>query len=215
MRHFAPMQSVFPILGVFAVFSPALMLPGPDFVAVVRNTIARGKRAGLLTALGVSIGISFYAALSALGLSTLLNRIDWFELAVRSAGALFLAYLGTRLLLTHAPARHLEQEAPRPPKGPSNPFILGLLVNLTNPKAIIFFASIFGTAIRPQTPLWVLLAVIAVVGLSGLAWFSTVSLLTASTGWLIRLEDHQHWIERLAGIAFLGFATKIGISLIL
>lgn len=215
MRHFATMQNVLPILGVFAVFSPALMLPGPDFVAVVRNTIARGKWAGFMTALGVSIGITFYAALSALGLSTLLNRIDWFELVVRSAGAAFLAYLGVRLLLTHAPARHLENEPPKAPSGPSNPFMLGLLVNLTNPKAIIFFASIFGSAIRPQTPLWVLLAVIAIVGVSGLLWFSAVSLLTASTGWLIRLEDHQHWIERIAGIAFLGFSTKIVINLAL
>ncbi len=208
------MQNVLPILGIFAVFSPALMLPGPDFVAVVRNTVARGKRAGLLTALGVSMGISFYAALSALGLATLLNRIDWFEMAVRTAGALFLAYLGIRLLLTHAPTRHLENEAPKPPAGPRNPFLLGVLVNLTNPKAIIFFASIFGTAIRPQTPLWVITTVIAVVGFSGFVWFSTVSLLTASTGWLIRLEDHQHWIERLAGIAFLGFATKIAFTLL-
>jgi len=209
------MQNILPILGVFAVFSPALMLPGPDFVAVVRNTIARGKRAGLLTALGVSIGISFYAALSALGLSTLLNRVEWFELVVRVAGAAFLAYLGIRLLLTHAPPRHIEQEAANTPNGPSNPLLLGLLVNLTNPKAIIFFASIFGSAIKPQTPLWVLLAVIGIVGVSGLLWFSAVSLLTASTGWLIRLEDHQHWIERLAGIAFLGFAVKIGINLAL
>lgn len=207
------MQTLLPILGIFAVFSPALMLPGPDFVAVVRNTIAHGKRAGILTAVGVSMGITLYAAASALGLSALLNRIDGLELLVRTAGALFLAYLGIRLLLTTAPPPALEQTVSKSPAGPANPVLMGLLVNLTNPKAIIFFASIFGSAIRPQTPQWVLIAVIAVVGLSGLLWFSTVSLLTASTGWLIRLEDHQYWIERLAGIAFVGFAAKIGMDL--
>ena len=208
------MHSVLPILGIFAVFSPALMLPGPDFVAVVRNTIARGKRAGVLTALGISIGIIFYAALSALGLSTLLNRVEWFEVVVRAVGASFLAYLGIRLLLTKMPVRHLEREPPNAPAGPDNPILLGLLVNLTNPKAIIFFASIFGTSIRPDTPLWLLLMVIGVIGLAGFFWFSAVSLLTVSTGWLIRLEDHQHWIERLAGLAFLGFAIKIATDLI-
>ncbi len=207
------MQTLLPIIGVFAVFSPALMLPGPDFVAVVRNTIARGKRAGIMTAAGVSIGITLYAAASALGLSALLNRIDGLELIVRTAGALFLTYLGARLLLTKTRPQHLEQSVSKTPPGHTNPLMMGLLVNLTNPKAIIFFTSIFGSAIRPQTPLWVLIAVIAVVGLSGFLWFSTVSLLTASTGWLIRLEDHQHWIERLAGIAFVGFAAKIGIDL--
>lgn len=208
------MHSVLPLLGIFAVFSPALMLPGPDFVVVVRNTIARGKRAGVLTAVGISIGIVFYASLSAFGLSSLLNRIEWFEWVVRAVGASFLAYLGVRLLLTKMPVRHLEQEAPNAPSGPDNPVLLGLLVNLTNPKAIIFFASIFGAAIRPQTPFWLLLMVVVMVGLTGLLWFSAVSMLTASTGWLIGLEDHQHWIERLAGLAFFGFAVKIVFDLI-
>ena len=208
------MQTVLPLLGVFAIFSPALMLPGPDFVAVVRNTIARGKRAGILTALGVSIGITAYAALSAAGLSTLINRIDWFEMVVRIGGAAFLGYLGIGLLLARMPERHIEQETPTEPAGPRNPVLLGLFINLTNPKAIVFFGSIFGTAIKPGTPAWVLAAVVGIVGICGLLWFSTVSLLTASTGLLVRLEDHQHWIERLAGIAFLGFSAKIVFDLI-
>lgn len=209
------MQSLFPILGVFAVFSPALMLPGPDFVAVVRNTIGRGTRAGVLTAMGVSIGITFYAALSAIGLSTLTSRIDGFEIVVRACGALFLGYLGIRLLSTRAPIRHIEQEPAKTPAGPRNPVLLGLLVNLTNPKAIVFFASIFGSAIKPTTPSIVIAAIIAIVGVCAMLWFSTISLVTASTGLLVRLEDHQHWIERLAGLAFLGFALKIAYDLIL
>ena len=208
------MQSVLPLLGVFAVFSPALMLPGPDFVAVVRNTIARGRAAGIMTALGVSLGITFYAGLSAAGLSTLLARVEWFETAVRVGGALFLGYLGVQLLRTRRPARHIEREPAREPAGPSNPILLGLFVNLTNPKAIVFFASIFGTAIKPGMPGWLLTAVVAVIGVCGLLWFSTVSLLTASTGLLVSLEDHQHWIERLAGVAFLGFSAKIALDLI-
>ena len=209
------MQSLFPILGIFAVFSPALMLPGPDFVAVVRNTIGRGVRAGVLTALGVSIGIAFYAALSAIGLSTLTNRFEWFEIVVQTGGALFLGYLGVNLLLTRAPVRHIEQESAKPPAGPRNPVLLGLLVNLTNPKAIIFFASIFGSALKPDTPPVVIAMIIAIVGVCGMLWFSTISLVTASTGLLVRLEDHQHWIERLAGLAFLGFALKIAYDLLL
>ncbi len=209
------MQSLFPILGIFAVFSPALMLPGPDFVAVVRNTVARGTRVGVLTAVGVSIGITFYAALSALGLAALTSRIEWFEVVVRAGGSLFLGYLGIRLLLTRSPVRHIEEETPRVPAGPRNPVLLGLLINLTNPKAIVFFASIFGTAIKPGTPTPVIGLLIAVIGVCAMIWFSAVSLLTASTGMLVRLEDHQHWIERLAGLAFLGFSAKIIYDLLL
>ena len=229
------MQTVLPLLGIFAVFSPALMLPGPDFVAVVRNTIARGRWAGVMTALGVSLGITLYAGISAAGLATLLARIQWFELIVRLGGAAFLGYLGLRLLTARKTPRPINGAVPAEPDrprearpkagdpggktgsakpdsrsgGPDNPLLMGLLVNLTNPKAIVFFASIFGTAIKPGTPPWILAAVVAVVGICGLAWFSAVSLLTASTGFLVSLEDHQHWIERLAGVAFLGFAAKL------
>src|SRR3546814_1898939 len=55
------------LIGVFAVFIPALMLPGPDFVAVVRSSMTHGTRAGLLTTLGVSLGLCLYATLSLLG----------------------------------------------------------------------------------------------------------------------------------------------------
>jgi threonine/homoserine/homoserine lactone efflux protein len=209
------MQSALSVLALFGVFSPALMLPGPDFVAVVRNTIAKGKGAGILTALGVSLGISFYAGLSAVGLSTLLARVEWFEWVVRAGGAGFLGYLGVRLLTTRGPTRHIENEPPRRPSGPDNPVLLGLMVNLTNPKAIVFFASVFGAALKPGTNPWVIGGIVAAVGLAGLLWFSLVSMLTASTGLLVRLEDHQHWIERLAGLAFLGFAGRITYELII
>ena len=58
------MQWTFVFVSVFAIFIPALMLPGPDFIAVVRSSMARGARAGLLTTLGVTLGLGFYAGLS-------------------------------------------------------------------------------------------------------------------------------------------------------
>jgi threonine/homoserine/homoserine lactone efflux protein len=88
------MQDLLPILGIFAVFSPALMLPGPDFVVVVRNTMAHGRRNGVLTALGISIGIVLYAGLSVVGIATLLNQLAWFGSVIRILGATFLTYLG-------------------------------------------------------------------------------------------------------------------------
>ncbi len=204
------MQDILPLLGIFAVFSPALVLPGPDFIAVVRNTIRGGRRAGVLTALGVSLGIAFYAGLSAAGLATLLNRLEWFGVIVRLGGVGFLSFLGIQLLRTRrTPPLALERETPPVMQGPKNPVLMGLSVNLTNPKAIVFFASIFGTAIQPNTAPWVLAAIVAIVGGCGLIWFAMVSVLTASTRLLVSLEDHQHWIERLAGVAFLVFAGKI------
>lgn len=198
------------------MFSPALLLPGPDFVAVVRNTLASGRRDGVLTALGVSLGITAYAGLSALGLSALFARLEWLEVAVRLAGSGFLTFLGIGLLRTqHVDIDPPETDIPDTPRmRRRNPVLLGLLVNLTNPKAIIFFASIFGSAISPQTPTWVLVTAVALVGVCGLLWFSAIALLTATTQLLTGLHRHQHWIERMAGLAFIGFAVVMLINLI-
>jgi len=210
------MQDLLPILGIFAVFSPALMLPGPDFVVVVRNTMAHGRRNGVLTALGISIGIVLYAGLSVVGIATLLNQLAWFGSVIRILGATFLTYLGINLLFTRHAPRALESSSNTPSPRPNarNPVFLGLLVNLTNPKAIVFFASIFSTAIRPSMSPLLLTELVIALGLCGFLWFSLISMATATTGFLVSLEDHQHWIERFAGVAFLGFAAKLLVDLL-
>ena len=80
------MDAVGTLVPVFAVFIPALILPGPDFVGVVRSSLTRGTTAGLLTTLGVTIGLGMYATLSLLGLSAILVKYQWLTWAVRVLG---------------------------------------------------------------------------------------------------------------------------------
>src|SRR5882757_6568458 len=71
-RRVQSMDNALILISVFAIFIPALIMPGPDFVAVVRSSMTYGTRAGLLTTLGVSMGLCLYATLSLLGLSAIL-----------------------------------------------------------------------------------------------------------------------------------------------
>src|SRR6478736_1482597 len=86
------------LISVFAIFIPALILPGPDFIGVVRSPMTRGTRAGLLTTVGVSIGLCLYATLSLLGLSAILVKYQWLTWAVRVLGGGYLIFLGIKLL---------------------------------------------------------------------------------------------------------------------
>ena len=103
------MDPLLTLISVFAVFIPALILPGPDFVAVVRSSMSHGTRSGLLTTVGVSLGLCFYASLSLLGLSALLMKYQWLTWTVRVLGGAYLMYLGIRLLWTKAPATQATQ----------------------------------------------------------------------------------------------------------
>ena len=76
------------LISVFGIFIPALMLPGPDFVAVVRSSMTKGARAGLWTTLGVSLCLGLYATASLLGLSAILVQYQWLGWCVSWAPAI-------------------------------------------------------------------------------------------------------------------------------
>jgi threonine/homoserine/homoserine lactone efflux protein len=193
------------LLPVFGVFIPALILPGPDFVGVVRSSMTRGTRAGLLTTLGVSIGLGMYATLSLLGLSAVLVKFQWLTWAVRVLGGGYLAWLGIRLLLAKPVAIGQQQQG----VVRGNALLFGFIVTLTNPKAIVLFASVFATAVTASTPAWLMVLMIALVVASGLIWYSIVALFMSSAPVMRRFQHARHWIERVAGASFVLIGGRI------
>jgi len=193
-------------VAVFAVFIPALMLPGPDFVAVVRSSMSQGTMAGLMTTVGVTIGLGFYATLSLVGLSAVLVEYQWLAWLVRVCGGLYLAYLGLRLIFAKPAAIEIGDPASR---RSGNPLLFGFLVTLTNPKAIVIFTSIFATAVTEAMPVWVMAAVVGLVMASSLTWYTIVSLFMSSRRVISRFQNAQHWIERAAGVCFVAIGGKI------
>jgi threonine/homoserine/homoserine lactone efflux protein len=199
------------LLAVFGIFIPALMLPGPDFVAVVRSSMTRGTAGGLLTTLGVTAGLGFYATLSLLGLSALLVEYQWLTWLVRVLGGAYLIYLGIKLVMSK-PAAALnaaaaEAQVHDPVRG--NALLFGFLVTLTNPKAIVLFASVFATAVTSETPAWLMGLMIGLVMAASLIWYSIVSLFMSSGPVMRRFENARHWIERAAGVCFVAIGARI------
>ncbi len=193
-------------LGVFAVFIPALMLPGPDFVAVVRSSISHGTAAGLLTTIGVTIGLGLYASMSLIGLSAILVEFHWLAWVVRICGGLYLAYLGFKLIFAKPVTININ---PSNLKRRTNPLLFGFLVTLTNPKAIVLFTSVFATAVTKTMPLWGMATIVVLVMASSLIWYTIVSLFMSSSTVVSRFQTVQHWIERAAGVCFVAVGGKI------
>jgi threonine efflux protein len=200
------MSALAALVPVFGVFIPALLLPGPDFIGVVRSSMTRGAGAGLRTALGVSTGLGLYATLSLLGLSAVLVQYQWLTWAVRLLGGAYLVYLGIQLLRARA-AAGAEAAMDLPMRGSA--FRFGFLVTLTNPKAIVLFASVFATAVTAATPFWLMGLMIGLVVASALSWYSVVSLFMASAPVMRRFGHLRHRIERIAGVCFVAIGLRI------
>ena len=194
------------LLPVFGIFIPALILPGPDFIGVVRSSMTCGAAGGLRTTVGVSVGLGFYATLSLLGLSAILIEYQWLTWVVRVLGSGYLIYLGIGLLRARVP--QVTDGTPQP-LVTGNAFVFGFLVTLTNPKAIVLFASVFATSVTGSTPSWLMALMIGLVVLSALVWYSIVALFMSSAPVMRRFQHARHRIERVAGACFVAIGLRI------
>jgi threonine/homoserine/homoserine lactone efflux protein len=112
-----------------------LAIPGPAVLYVVSRSIDQGRRAGLASVLGITSGTVVHVTMATIGLSSLILASRVAFDTVRYAGAAYLIYLGARRLLTRGAEDELEQ---RPPRSARDLYAQGLVVNLLNPKTIVF-----------------------------------------------------------------------------
>lgn len=126
-------------IGLFALASILLAItPGPDMIYIATRSIAQGKNAGVVSVLGVNTGILIHTFAAALGLSALIAASAVAFSMVKYAGAGYLIYLGIQTFLTKSDK--LEIRSTTRAKL-SQVFYQGLLVNLFNPKIILFFLA--------------------------------------------------------------------------
>lgn len=168
------------LLAVLLVTLP----PGPDNAYIIAVAMDRGPRAGILSALGMSIGMLVHVTAASLGLALLLRSTPAALTAVRLGGAAYLAWLAVTTLRTAKRTGEVEQASPPDRR------ILGraVLTNLTNPKVILFFAAFLPQFARdgngPAAVQFLTLGMIFL--LVGLAWDSVVGLSAGHLGGVLR-----------------------------
>ena len=135
------MKELLAFLGVSAL---VIVTPGQDTALTIRSTLLGGKRAGVLTALGVSTGQAVWTLAASAGITALLLASEPAFLAVKLAGAIYLVFLGAQMLL-HALRRSPDPlQLARPGGGlaPRTAYRQGVVSNLGNPKMAVFFTSL-------------------------------------------------------------------------
>src|SRR2546423_221953 len=122
-----------------------VIVPGPTVTLIIANSIRHGARAGLLNVAGTQLGLALMIAILWIGLASIIATMSvWFDWA-RLAGAAYLVWLGLRLLRTGG-ALETSRSAPPPASGF---FLQGLLVIVSNPKALLFFGAFIPQFLDP------------------------------------------------------------------
>ncbi|ENM5743249.1 threonine transporter [Vibrio metoecus] len=184
----------------------ALLSPGPDVALVVQNATQHGRKTGVMIALGLSCGILVHLILSLTGISYLVKQQPLLFNLLQLAGGSYLLYLGVGALQSV-----LAQKSSTPVTNSSvtqlnsrrQAFTKGIMTNLLNPKALVFFVSLLSSLIPASMSVsGKVSAAVILVGLS-LTWFSCLAWLLTTSAMQQRMQRITRSIDSLCALVFI------------
>ncbi|MDY7807219.1 LysE family translocator [Burkholderia stagnalis] len=211
------------MLGIthFGFFLPAVFLlnvtPGPDTAYIIGRSVAQGRGAGLMSALGISAGCCVHALACAFGLTAVLAASATAFTVIKLVGAAYLIYLGVRMLLAKPAAG--AGAAPAAAAVAAKPlrqlFMQGFWTNVLNPKVVLFFVSFFPQFVSADSAHKALafLTLGAVFVVMSTLWNSMLAWVAGSvTRRFSGKPGVKKWLDRTVGSAFVGLGLKLATS---
>ncbi|MFC0399498.1 LysE family translocator [Paraburkholderia rhizosphaerae] len=206
----------------FGFFLVAVFLlnvtPGPDTAYIVGRSVAQGRSAGLMSALGISAGCCVHSLACAFGLTAVLAASATAFTVIKFVGAIYLIYLGVRLVFTKTErnasdtASAQQQRMPGAQKSMRQLFLQGFWTNVLNPKVVLFFVSFFPQFVSTGTDHKALafLALGVVFVLMSTVWNGFVAWVAGSvTRRFSGKPGVKKWLDRVVGGAFVGLGLKL------
>ena len=189
------------ILHLFAVASP-----GPDFALVTRQSFRYNRKLAIWTSLGIGVGILLHSLLAITGLVLLITSNELFLTILKSIGSLYLLYLGVRSILGRQEEDNIKVENKNMDK--FNGFIAGLITNVTNIKAILFFVTVFSVVVEGENNLYLVLYG-AYMAFATFIWFSFISYVFTSEGFQSKFSSFLGVFEKVIGFILILLSLQI------
>lgn len=195
-------------LAVVTVTILAVISPGADFALVTRNSMLRSRRAGVLTAAGISLGVLVHVSYAMAGVGLLAAHAVTLLSSLRMAGAAYLIYLGVQMLRA-VPGERAGTAGDAPAISDFAALRSGFLTNALNPKTTLFIVSLFTQVIQPSTPILTQLAYGTFMSLAHLVWFVLVACAFSSEAAQRVAGNYRHRVEHCIGAVL----VALGLSL--
>ena len=152
--------------------------PGPDFLLIVKVSLNHGKKSGIFTSLGITIGLIIHCTIAITGLAFLFNSSEPLGEIIKYAGSIYLAYLSFRLFYStkkHSSSNPFEKNKNSKSLSNGLAFLQGFLTNLLNPKVVIFISAMLSGFISPESSLHVKLAYATIIIVQGFVFWTLFS----------------------------------------
>jgi threonine/homoserine/homoserine lactone efflux protein len=201
------LAALFLIVGAIAL---GAMSPGPSVIYVSRMAAADSRRSALAAALGMGLGGVVFAIAATLGLGAVLHYAGWAFLGLKLAGGAYLLYLGIRMFV-HAGGSAAEG-APISPLPARRALLGAALTQLSNPKAIVVYSSVFAALLPAQPPLWMLIVLPLAVFIVETSWYVIVALAFSTSRPRALYARFAKTIDRVAGTTLGALGTYFAID---
>jgi threonine/homoserine/homoserine lactone efflux protein len=197
---------------LFAAASIALLVvPGPSVLYIVTRSVSQGRRAGLISVLGVHVGSAVHVTAAALGLSALLASSATAFMIVKYLGAAYLVWLGVQKLRR----RESGPVEEAPPVRRTRLFTQGIVVNVLNPKTAIFFLAFLPQFVNPSRgpvalQIIILGACFIVLGIMSDGGYAMLAGTLA--GRIRRTRGSRQRLDRASGVVYLGLGATAALA---
>ena len=195
------------LIGISLVCLIGAISPGPSLAIVLRNTISGGRKQGVITSLGHGLGLTLYAFVAIMGLSSLLLGNEQIFILLQWAGALFLIWLAYKMV-TFNPSNNSQTEEQE--RSDLRGFLEGFMTAFLNPKILVFFVAVFSQFINIDITISDRLIIAGMAGIIDTVWYTLVAVVLAETSIIDKLGGNTAIINRTVGI----FIFLLGISII-
>ncbi|WP_017904805.1 LysE family translocator [Pseudomonas asplenii] len=191
----------------------AVASPGPDFAVVVRESVTHGRRAGTWTALGVGSAIFLHVGYSLLGIGLIVSQSIVLFNVLKWLAAAYLLYIGFKAIRARPAAASTESLAREAGERTAlGAYVAGFVTNGLNPKATLFFLSLFTVVINPHTPLMIQAGYGVYLAAATALWFCLVARLFSQPRVRAGFARMGHWFDRTMGAVLIAIGVKLAFS---
>ena len=206
------MESSTSFLAVAFISLIAAISPGPDFFIVFRNSLVYSRKAGILTAFGVSMAIIIHLTYTLVGIGVLIAESPFLYAILKYSGVAYLFYIGLKgIISSFHPSSSIGVDCPKAANqiSASAAFMQGFWTNLLNPKAAIFFISLFSQFIDTNTPTLIGIGYGVITWSIALGWFVFLSYLLTHQEVIGRIDHFRMYVDRIMGGILMGLGFKM------
>ena len=203
---------VITLAGIGFVYVLGWLSPGPNMLAIVSVTVSKGRSAGVAAGFGVALGGLVWATLTIMGAATVFELFPKAVLAFRLMGASYLFWLGYKSLCKLWSGQEAAMQIAQVDYSNWTAFRTGFVVMMTNPKAVLFFSSVFAAFIPASAPFWVWCVILLFSQTQAFVQHCITVWLFSTDAVMSRMQKGQRRVNAITGTLYCGLGIGVAMD---